>query len=90
MNLDETEVEVELTWREVDLLLEYAFVTGEELEQLKRFKGKSGYHVFKTTDYSITGFIADLVHHAKQTENDQLLAEFDELCVVMETAQGNW
>ena len=80
-------VEVELTWREVDLLLEYAFVLDEELEQLKRFKGKPGYHVLKTDSHSITGFIADLVHHAKQTEDDQLLAEFDELCTVMETAQ---
>lgn len=81
-------VEVELTWREVDLLLEYVFLMDEELDQLKWFKGKPGYHVLKTDAYSITGFIADLVHHAKQTENDQLLAEFDELCTVMETAQG--
>ena len=66
----------------------YIFLMNEELDQLKRFKGKSGYHVLKTDDYSITGFIADLVHHAKQTENEQLLAEFDELCTVMETGQG--
>ena len=80
-------VEVELTWREVDLLLEYAFLLNEELEQLKRFKGTPSYHVLKTDAHSITGFVADLVHHAKQTEDDQLLAEFDELCTVMETAQ---
>ena len=80
-------VEVELTLREVDLLLEYAYVMDEELEQLKRFKGEPGYHLLKTDGYSITGFIADLVHHAKKTNNDQLLADFDELCTVMETAQ---
>ena len=80
-------VDVELTAREVDLLLAYAFAFDNELEQLERFAGKPGYHVLKTTEFYLIGLIADLVRSAREIEDDGLLYDIDRVCTIMETAK---
>ena len=73
-------VDVELTAREAQLLLDYTFVLDTERKQLQRFANKPGFHTLKTQDFILTGFIADMAHWSKDIDDSALVDELDELC----------
>jgi len=80
-------VEVELTGRQVDLLLKYAYPFDFEEEQLLKFeKRKSKYHVLETCDFYGPRLVGDLFHATKNIVGDSLVEELDELASIIETS----
>lgn len=84
---DSDVVEVELSQREVNLLLEYAYPFDDEREQLEKFKDSPGLHVLRVDTFYLSRLIGDLVYSAKGIEDEELLEEFDTICITMENAE---
>ena len=78
-------VEIELTSRQVEILLVYSHPFDEEEEQLKSFAGKPGNHRLKSDEFYLPRLIGDLVYSAKTIHDETLLEEFDEICTIIES-----
>lgn len=96
MTLDETEDDdltdpctVQLTPRELQLVLKYGCPFPSEAELLRSSPVKDGWHVVHVDAYSVGMWIGDIVHSAKAIRSQRLLEELDELCDVLETAECN-
>ena len=79
--------EIELSQREVQLLLKYAYPFEHEQAELESVKSKSGIHLLQFETGSVFRLISDLVSTAKTINNFNLLEELDELCSILERAE---
>ena len=77
---------VELTPREVWLLIEYGYPWPEDEERLRASRPVGGYHRVRIDVYWIEMMIADLVRSAKEIRSRRLLEELDALCSALESA----
>jgi len=85
---DDNLISTDLTQREVKLLLRYSYPFEDVAAQLEAFKDRRGTHCLKVHPYYLPKLIGDLVYSAKKVEDERLLAELDELCTVLEMAEG--
>jgi len=80
-------VEIELTNRQVELLIEYACPFEDEGKQLEEISGKSGdFHVLQTDDFYAPLLIGDLLEAAKGIQSDALFDELEELWDIIDTS----
>lgn len=77
---------VELTPRELELLLEYGYPFPEEQRQLRSSKAVKGWHRVPIGAYWIELMVADLVRSAKEINDEALLEELDAACSALEYA----
>lgn len=78
---------VQLTQREVNLLLRYGYPFEEIQAQLNACKNRQGTHTLKISDFDLSHLIGDLVYSAKKINDDDLLEELDAVCSVLENAE---
>jgi hypothetical protein len=79
-------VRIELTQRQVELLLKYTDPFDDEENQLKKFNGKSGYHILESDDFYAPRLAGDIVYSAKKIDDDFLLEELIELADIIESS----
>jgi hypothetical protein len=77
---------VELTSREVALLLKYGHPFSAEEQKLRNSKAVGGYHHLSIDVYWIEMMLADLSRSARKIRSRRLLKELDGLCSVLECA----
>jgi hypothetical protein len=81
---------VELTPRELELLLNYGYPFAEQEQVLRESKAVKGVHRVRIGAYWIELMIGDLVRSAKeipkQWQNSALLEELDAVCSALECA----
>lgn len=80
---------LQLTPRELQLLLKYGYPFPEEEELLRSSKIKKGLHNLQVDAYWIGMWIADIVRSAKTIRSQRALEELDALCDVLEAAENN-
>lgn len=80
-------VHIELTKRQIELLLKYSYPFDHEREQLERMNGiKDEFQELSTDDFYAPRLVGDLAYSAKEIDNEMLLDELDELCEIVDTA----
>jgi len=77
---------VELTQREVDLLLKYGYPFPDAEAALRCSSAVRGFHRVEIGDFWIEHLIADLVRSMKKIRSRGLLEELDELCDTLQFA----
>jgi hypothetical protein len=77
---------VELTSREVSLLLKYGYPFRDEEQKLRASKAVGGIHRVRLGAYWIELMLGDLVRSAKEISSRRLLDELDELYSVLESS----
>ena len=77
---------LELTPREVKLVIKYGYPFPDEATLLRESPTRNGVHVVCVDPYWVEMWIADIVRSAKTIESDALLAELDDVCSVLEAA----
>ncbi len=75
---------VELTTREVSLLLKCGYPFRDEEQKLRASKAVGGIHRVRLGAYWIELLLGDLVRSAKEIRGHRLLDELDELYAVLE------
>ena len=75
---------VELTSREVSLLLKYGYPFRDEEQKLRASKAVGGIHRVRLGAYWIELMLGDLVRSAKEISSRRLLDDFDELYSALE------
>lgn len=79
---------VELSPREVRLLLKYGCPWPEDEEKLRASRAVEGVHRVRIDAYWIEMMIADISRSAKMIRSGALLEELDALCYALEYALG--
>jgi hypothetical protein len=79
--------ELQLTTRELKLVLKYGYPFPEEAELLRKSPARNGMHLVHIDQYWISMWIADIVRSAKEIRSQILLEELDSLCDVLENAE---
>lgn len=77
---------MELTPRELALLLEYGYPFSDQERKLRGSKAVKGWHGVRIGAYWIELMIADLVRSAKEIDDGALLEELDAVCSALEYA----
>ena len=77
---------VELTTREVGLLLEYGYPFPDEEQKLRASKAVEGIHRVRLGAYWIELMLGDLARSEREIRSRRLLDEIDELYSVLESA----
>ncbi len=77
---------LELTPRELGLLLKYGYPFPNEAQKLRDSKAVKGYHRVSIDAYWIEMMLADIVRSAKTIRSAALLDELDALCSVLDCA----
>lgn len=77
---------VELTVREVALLLKYACPFPEHADLLRASQPREGWHTVDIDAYWVSHWVGDLVHSARSIRSRSLLEEIDGLCATLENA----
>jgi hypothetical protein len=80
---------LELTTREVKLLLKYGYPFEDEQKTLRASRAVKGYHRVRIGAYWIEMMVADLNRSAKDLRTPSLLEEIDSMCDVLENALRN-
>jgi hypothetical protein len=80
---------LELTTREVKLLLKYGYPFEDEQKTLRASQAVKGYHHVRIGAYWIEMMVADLIRSAKELRAPSLLEEIDALCDALENALTN-
>ena len=78
---------IELTTRDIELLLKYACPFPEHAELLRQSQASGGWHTVHVDTYWISMWIGDLVYSAQKIRGQSLLDEIDALCTVLESAE---
>jgi hypothetical protein len=78
---------VEISQREVQLLLRYGYPFDDVRAQLESFKTRKGPHSLQIDSFYLPRLTADLVYSAKKIRSRTTLHEIDELCSVLDHAQ---
>lgn len=77
---------VELTPREVELLLKYGYPRLDVAEKLRASRAVQDFHRVRIDAYWIEMMIADVIRSARKIRSDALLEELDALCSALEYA----
>ena len=77
---------VELTTREVALLLKYGYPFPDEEQKLRASKAVGGIHEVRLGAYWIELMLGDLARSEREIRSHRLLDELDELYSVLESA----
>ena len=77
---------VELTSREVSLLLKYGYPFRDEEQKLRASKAVEGIHRVRLGTYWIELMLGDLARSEREIRSHRLLDELDELYSVLESA----
>jgi len=77
---------VELTSREVSLLLKYGYPFPDEEQKLRASKAVEGIHRVRLGAYWIELMLGDLARSEREIRSHRLLDELDELYSVLESA----
>lgn len=77
---------VELTSREVSLLLKYGYPFRDEEQKLRASKAVDGIHRVRLGAYWIELMLGDLARSEREIRSHRLLDELDELYSVLESA----
>jgi hypothetical protein len=77
---------LELTTREVTLLLKYGYPFEEAQQALQTSRATKGYHRVRIGAYWIEMMVADLIRSAKKLRSQSLLEQIDALCDVLENS----
>jgi hypothetical protein len=77
---------LELTSREVYLLLKYGYPFPDAEAPLRNSRAVKGYHHVQIDAYWIEMMIGDLVRSAKEIRSRVLLEELDAVCCALESA----
>lgn len=80
---------VELTPREVRLLLKYGYPWLEDEKKLRNSRAVAGVHRVRIDAYWIEMMIADVIRSAREIRSGALLEELDRLCYALEYALKN-
>src|SRR3984957_10808547 len=80
---------LELTARELGLLLKYGYPFSDEAQKLRDSKAVKGYHRVPIDAYWIEMMLADIVRSAKEISSPALLEELDALCSLLDCALEN-
>ena len=75
---------VELSQREIKLLIKYGYPFDEVSEQLEKVAKRKGIHIVEMTQDDANMLIADLVYSAKSIKSARLLEAIEEICSVLE------
>jgi hypothetical protein len=78
---------LQLTQRELQLLLKYGYPSPEDVEPLCASPLRNGVHRAQVDAFWISMWIADIVRSAKEIRSQSLLDELDALCDVLENAE---
>ena len=78
---------IELTTRDIELLLKYAYPFPEHAELLRQSKASGGWHTVHVDTYWMPLWIGDLVYSAQKICSQSLLDEIDALCTALESAE---
>lgn len=80
-------VRIEVTSRQVDLMLEYACPFEDEEKQLIELQKRKGdFHVLESCDFYAPRLIGDIAHYAKQVDDEALFEELVEITEIIEMA----
>jgi succinate dehydrogenase/fumarate reductase flavoprotein subunit len=77
---------LELTPREVQLLLKYGYPFPDPEQALRESRAIGGIHRVRIDDYWIEHLVADLSRSARKIRSRSLLEEIDALCDTLEYA----
>jgi hypothetical protein len=77
---------LELTPREVHLLLKYGYPFPDAEQPLRESRAENGIHHVSIDAYWIEMMVADLARSARKLRSQALLDEIDALCDVLESA----
>ncbi len=77
---------IELTSRELHLLLEYSCPFEEQEQVLRASKAVRGYHRVRLDSFWIEMLLGDVIRSAREITNRRLLDELDGVCGALEWA----
>jgi hypothetical protein len=77
---------IELTSRELDLLLEYGYPFEEQEQTLRASRAVRGFHRVRIDSFWIEMMLADVIRSAREITNRRLLDELDGVCGALEVA----
>ncbi len=78
---------VQLTEREVALLLRYAYPFEEEAAKLRACKPRDGWYAVRIGAFWLSQWIGDLSYSIRNVRGARLREELDALCSVLENAE---
>jgi hypothetical protein len=78
---------VQLTQREVELLLRYAYPFEAEAAKLRACKPRKGWYEVRIGAYWLSHWIGDLSYSIRKARGAALRDELDALCCVLENAE---
>jgi hypothetical protein len=78
---------VQLTQREVELLLRYAYPFEAEAAKLRACKPRKGWYEVQIGAYWLSHWIGDLSYSIRNVRGAGLREELDALCCVLENAE---
>ena len=78
---------VQLTQREVELLLRYAYPFEAEAAKLRACKPREGWYDVWIAGYWLSQWIGDLSYSVRKVRGVRLREELDALCCVLENAE---
>jgi len=78
---------VQLSRREVELLLRYAYPVEAEAAKLRACKPRKGWYDVRIGAYWLSQWIGDLSHSIRKVRSAALRDELDALCCVLENAE---
>ncbi len=77
---------IELTSRELHLLLEYGYLFEEQAQILRASKAVRGFHRVRLDSFWIEMLLGDVIRSAREITNRRLLDELDGVCGALEWA----
>ena len=77
---------IELTSRELGLLLEYGYPFEEQEQILRASRAVRGFHRVRIDSFWIEMMLADIIRSAREIANRRLLDELDGVCGALEVA----
>ena len=78
---------VQLTQREVELLLRYAYPLEAEAAKLRACKPRKGWYEVQIGAYWLSHWIGDISYSIRNVRSAGLREELDALCCVLENAE---
>lgn len=77
---------IELTARELDLLLEYGYPFEEQEQTLRASRAVRGFHRVRIDSFWIEMLLGDVIRSAREITNRRLLDELEGVCGALEVA----
>ena len=80
------DVEIRISGREANLILNYGYPFPDQVELLKPLSGKRGWHQISIGNYWLELIIGDLCRSIREVKSYSLQEELDSLCDSLEIA----